>query len=364
MLNILKVNFKKSLLADGCLLVIAFLFFMTVAVQTSMFNVQSDETLYFSYYSVFSTFETCFVVAACYVLFKNFSYNKRKVSCDLHYSLPLTKRQLFLGQTLYSILELSALYIVLVPTMLIVMGVHEKPETAHLQYGMIFLYTIFVFLYTIVNFLLVSPFVYYANDTLDTIFYLLFICLMPFLLSETIQRLLELLIRGDFIHISLQYINFQNVIPFASIFTLEKAFISRMYFIENETGVKDAFWSQLEWTIIAMTIVFAAIAFLLTVYFVKKDKSERSQEIDTKWFGYKTFLPIVFIIFSAYAGLMSGNPGDVLSLLLSIVAPFVLMVIRRRSFKIAISDIIWVAATPISFAIFASIAYGIMLHRN
>lgn len=351
MLNILKVNLKKSLLPDLCTLAIALLIFTTTISQTSLFYETMEGEFYPGYRTIFTLYSSVLALATLFFLFKNFNYNKKKVSCDLYYSLPVTKRELYLTNTLFSVMEYAFYWMVFTVVLLLGILVHEKPAVIEMRYGMIFVFTIYQLLYGLIHMLFVIPFLYYANDIMDSIVFLAFIALIPFLFLSTISNITEVLVENSYITGNVDYLGITWCIPLLSIQELGEHFLYLFY----KTTEPMPFWGVTEALCIAGFSILSLAIFSGSVFFLSKDKAERSQEIDRKWFGYRVFIPIFIVLFVASLSLRQYNFLTLESGVFSLVLPFVLMVVHRRNFKIPLSDIIWTVSSPILYLIFVGI---------
>lgn len=290
-----------------------------------------DYTYYYAHQTIFGYGIIAIILSLAFVIF-NFGYNKTKISCDLYYSLPVSKVQLYVSKSILTVCEVFlTLFMMALFGTFVILG--DKVATSYILYDRLFAFFFIIIAISIVATLLYIPLYYYGNNVIDGLFNLVFGCVSIVLLLSAIYFNLN-----EFWKINVG--NLLNDIYYLSPVSLPFAFIgSYRIFIFNE--IKEISFTTHQIIYIIALVAISMVAYITSLFFVKQDKAERSQEVDKKWFGYKIFTPFLIVTI-----ILSSTSFTLLYSIFLILGAFVLGVLRRRSFKLGLYDVIMVLLVP------------------
>lgn len=217
----------------------------------------------YCYTNLFSVFMFILILG---LVILSFSYNKKRISADMTYSLPVTKRQLLFGKYLANLTYIVGLGLVYFIIVLILLAMTknkvdlQKMTIENIIAGCFILMGLAIPLY---NFMLL--FYYKANTTFDGIVFMILGTVIPLLFVISIK----FLISEDTVGSS----------PVDFYFSIVEIAFERMT-VCNKT----------------LLIVYSVLGTLLSGYFYwfsKKDCSIRTNEKSDGIFGYKVLLPLL-----------------------------------------------------------------------
>ena len=261
-----------------------------------------------------------------------FNFKMRKVSVDEFYKLPIKREKLYLVKYIIGLLE------VLIPmTVFFLFTLIDISLSFHLfklSYYVIF-YLLSIPLLTAIYSLI--AFVYSkCNTTYDG---LINVGLAQFFVLSIAFVILEIITNRD------ECIYFPSS-SFCSDYT------SYFYIYSPMTRLNVYYSNLMEGTIyesllkeesfiitlvsIGIFLVLGIVSFILMITLKKYEKSEDSMDISNSWFSYKVMVPTYITVLTA---LIAGQ-GEAITLLLVIIAGYILYAIYRRNFKIKLYDII------------------------
>ena len=222
----------------------------------------------------------CLLFMMVIVIYLVFSYNKKRISADMTYALPVTKKQLFLGKYFACLAAMFSMAILYFLICLIMMGLAKA--NGCFEFSLRF-YTFssqmrnfalgsLLHLVTIIplfNFLLL--FYYKANTVLDGIVFVGFGALLLLLVTQF----------------------FINLTDHSYMFFSIELFISapERFMATNYNG----YYADEYVFFLVIFIIYVVLGYLILLYlwwFTKKDCSIRTQAINDEIFGYKVFLPM------------------------------------------------------------------------
>ena len=152
------------------------------------FMLSAERETYSSFIGMISAFMLLLIFGT---ILYGFMYNKRKISADMYYSLPVTKRQLFLGKYLASLVGILVLSILYIGICFIVFGIavglkkmsfELLPLEEQAMRLLISSVLRLVFSIPLFNFCLL--FFYKANSLIDGIIYVSLGCAIVYLIVE------------------------------------------------------------------------------------------------------------------------------------------------------------------------------------
>lgn len=293
------------------------------------FNVNSN------YYWMFYSLQFTSFVVTIVVICVTFSYNKTKVGCDLYYSLPISKMKLYITKTLIGLLVLSVNYLLF---SLLTIPFMYAQKNIIVDYGQLFGTILVVCFSYLIVFLALIPFYYFANSKGDGFIYLIFGTFCFPLIAYCFVGFLDF---GKSIHNSFNYDYY--IFTKSALFNLPMSFISQIRTYDTNTAklvIDIYFFNNLSsfGNIFPVVCYFLSLSFYpISLLFINKDKAERSEQVDSSFFGFQTFIPISIISLSLLC-ICYGLPF-LLTYLIYIIF-FILYIIFRKSIKFKISDYI------------------------
>lgn len=213
------------------------------------------------------------------LIFMVFSYNKKRISADMTYSLPVTKRELFIGKYLASLVVLIVMAFLYMVICLIIIGLANmnglfeysiKEQDLATQIVNFILGCFIQIAVTIPFFNFILLFYYKANTVLDGIIFIVIGMGLVFLVSQVIIKLSD-----------------SNGLAFSLMMYLDgpKYFLKVPYYNNSQSDLSTTLF-----------ILHAISGYLISIYLIwysKKDCSIRTQSICNGIFGYRVFLPLI-----------------------------------------------------------------------
>lgn len=270
------------------------------------------------------------LIIMCYIVpVWLFSSTKKRRNLDCYYSLPISKR--FLGLTNY----LVGLVLIFVPflltciTNLIIYASYSYATFIKLNFGVLathflisvlmglVVYTLFVFVFN------------EANSVLDG-------CI--FMAAYTLEGMFIVLILDNISYDGILFLS-EKAIPFVPFTELLS---------EYETALERGITSHIvdAWTERGMTFCFifwtiaSILAFFGFVYGLERKKAEKTEDISTSVFGYKTLIPLIAIpaVINYCEFTSIRQSGDPISCMFVTLGAVVAYTVYRRGVKYKKSD--------------------------
>ncbi|MDE6048003.1 MAG: hypothetical protein K2F56_05175 [Anaeroplasmataceae bacterium] len=216
------------------------------------------------------------------IIYKTFTYNKKRISADMTYSLPVTKRELFVGKYLAALASLVVMAVIFILVCLIIFTLayisraldysttYGQSMDVQLEYFLLGALIQIAITIPMFNFILL--FYYKANTILDGIVYVGLGLAIVFLVSQII---------------------IDNADSGFSMFPLLIYVEAPKYFFEDPFLHQPRIDNVSLFTTIF--IIYAILGYLISIYliwFSKKDCSIRTQGLSNGIFGYRVFLPL------------------------------------------------------------------------
>lgn len=237
---------------------------------------------YDTFLNLFSFFTFILVI---WIIYITFSYNKKRISADMTFSLPVTKRELFAGKYLAAISTIFASAIVYFLICLMLFGIScglkhiylWEPLGVQLSHYCIGSLIILVSILPLFNFLLL--FYYKANTVLDGILFII------------LGSIIVYLVMYEFCNLASEFVYYSHVYPLAVYFNIPFIVVRKELNILN--GV--------------VFFIYLFLGYLLSLYLLwqsKREDSIRTHAICDGIFGYKVFYPIigVFVPIVSFSG--------------------------------------------------------------
>lgn len=275
-------------------------------------------------------YTTCFgygILGFCIVIiFYNFSYNKKKITTDLYYSMPVTKKELFLGKYIYSILSITAFSILCLIFSyifigLMAAGLNFDGSSYILSNGELFnVFKIFAVKYFFtVCFFNVCLFIYYrANTIMDGIIYLVIIMLIPKLFMDCLNMIVDNQLLSTYKYNSISYL-------------LPSMIINWSEFIIKANVEHYAYYA----TFVFIISFLCLSTILYLVNYCKNDFAERVEETENKIFGYSVLVPLILCLLMLLCAISFSAKGiAVLILVLITITSYLLFSIFERKILI------------------------------
>ncbi|MDE5856203.1 MAG: ABC-2 transporter permease [Anaeroplasmataceae bacterium] len=221
------------------------------------------------------------------VIYMVFSYNKKRISADMTYSLPVTKRGLFIGKYLASIASVLSMMIIYMLICLIIFalakmnGLFNKymfNQEVGRQLGNFVLGSLIQMAISIPMFNFLLLFYYKANTVLDGIAFVV--------IGLGLLQMVMLII------LNLAEVSEVPVFPFliyvnVPVFFLETPYYNSLNFGNRMVAFKSVF---------SIYVILGTLLLIYLIWLSKKDCSIRTQSICNGIFGYKVFLPLLGVL--------------------------------------------------------------------
>ncbi|MDE6660245.1 MAG: ABC-2 transporter permease, partial [Anaeroplasmataceae bacterium] len=229
--------------------------------------------------SLFGFFMLFLMFGIIYIVF---SYNKKRISADMTYSLPVTKRDLFVGKYLASLASLAVMAILYLFVCLILFGLanmnglfDKGPSTLYVgdELGYFVLGWLIHISITIPLFNFLLLFYYKANTVLDGIVFVGIGLALVFLITQVVIELVE-----------------SNISMFPP-----EIYVSAPYQLIGEVEYYYANYRYDQKVYFSIFITLVVLGYLISGYlfwFSEKDCSVRTQGLSNGIFGYRVFLPL------------------------------------------------------------------------
>lgn len=330
MKDVFKYEFKRSLPFFPSLLgtgIIIYLFILLGSIYVSV--------------NTFTGFIGYFVfVSIILIVFYNFGYNKKRISLDLYYALPVTHKELFLAKYLFTLVELAIMLLVLSGCSyafagLLSVGVSFSGEHIYLKQSELLqiFYTILIQLISGIGLMnVILLFFNRANHYIDSVLYLLIILFIPKIALMIIAY-------------SIEQIQLNNLCNYALDFGLYSMLGSWCgYYVCN---TQDTFYSFNTAFGLSITAI-CGLSFIPLYLHSTRSFAEKVELPDTKLFGYKILIPTLFIMLLIYFSLIVNfTPLNLLLLGVVLFLQYCAYALFERTVKISKMNIIVLALTII-----------------
>ncbi len=265
------------------------------------------------------------------LIYYNFSYNKKKKSTDLYYSLPVIHKELFLAKYLLTIFELiliGLIFIFFSYTFLGIMKLGVSFTGEHIYLNEIKLINLFLIeiIQIISSICLMNLFLFLfnrSNTYLDFILYSIIIIFIPKLFLSNI----------------IIFIGKCNYALDYGLYSMLTSWCK--YYICNMT---DEFYVFNFISCLSITILCGLSFFPLYIY-SSNTYAENVELPDKKIFGYKIFIPILSILIIIYFSL--NGIFNLILLFILLIVQYTLYALFERTIKINKKDIIVIISTII-----------------
>ena len=281
------------------------------------------------------------VIILFYIVF-SFSYNKKIKTADYYYSLPISKRKLFLGKYLFVLTEIVAtififtifiyIFVLLGKSGLNYSG--RKTDVDSMQYVYLIKDLLMQLLFSIIFFNFVLYFYYNSNSYFDGFVYIMIAMFLPWIIACDISLIIDK--SGSF-----KYANSYSNNLFVSILPIYDA----QKFIHMEI---DKYYT---FNIILYSVYFiiSIILFILLFINTKNSYAENVERIDNKLFGYISFIPLIALSIALSLAITTPDSYFFVSFgfIFSIIGQYILFMMKNKSFKISKKEIIELSATSL-----------------
>ncbi len=296
---------------------------------------------YFVSVSSFTGFIGYFTFASILLLiFYNFGYNKKRISLDLYYALPVTHKELFLAKYLFTLVEIVIMFIVLmlcsyVFAGLLSVGISFSGEHIYLKHTELLqiFYAILIQLISGISLMnVILLFFNRANHYIDAILYILIILFIPKILLMNIAYIIEQTQLNDLCNSALDF----------GLYTMLGSWCK--YYVCNTS---DNFYTfNTAFGLIITT--GCGLSFIPLYIHAKKSFAEKVELPDTKIFGYKILIPILIVLVLIYFSLIVNYiPLNLILLGVVLLLQYGGYVLFERTIKISKINLILIVSTII-----------------
>ena len=330
----IKKRLPLFLIVLGITLIFSILFVTTTETTVTYYK---DTTKYLLIDDGLTFNTSILIVLATIIPIYEFSFKMKKRGCDLFYSLPITRKKLYLFKYLFGFCEMLAIFIMnylISEIVVICKSVNVEYYNQQFKMGYIFLYFGVAILLGILLYSWITFFYTRANTFFDGI--------ISIALSMAVLAALSggiLLYCQDFRWI--RYSNTENLfypyhyVPFVSFINISKLFSNRTCELPKNYymyPISDFYPDILTW-ILALGVL------VLFIVLAGKEKAEESEDISDSPFVYLITLPVIIV--SGYATCEISNP----SWIALIIGGYIGYVIYNRNFLLRKIDLITLLAS-------------------
>ncbi len=320
MKDVLKYELKRNLLFFPILLGLGLSIYLFILWGSFYISVNSF-TSFVGYFSF---------VGIILIIYYNFSYNKKRISLDLYYALPITHKELFLGKYLFTLIEVVVMFLVLLGSSyaiagLLSLGISFAGEPMYLTRSEL-LQIFYIVLIELVSGLgLMNVILFFfnrANNYIDSILYLIFLIFIP----KIVVLIISYFINERLLDYSL-YAMLGNWCNYYILNTKDTVYVLNL--------------------VLGLSItVICYLSFIPLYFYSTKTYAEKVELPDTKLFSYKLLTPILFILVLIYfSAIINHNPFNLLLIGVVLVLEYSTYAIFSRTIKISKLDIIMMAIT-------------------
>ena len=296
---------------------------------------------YFISVSSFTGFIGYFAFASILLLiFYNFGYNKTRISLDLYYALPITHKELFLAKYLFTLVEIAMMFITLLICSyafagLLSAGVSFSGEHIYLKHTELLqiFYTILIQLISGIGLMnVILLFFNRANHYIDAILYILIILFIPKIFLMNIVYIIEQTQLNDLCNSVLDFGLYSMLGNWCE------------YYVCNTSDTFYAFNT----TFGLIITIGCSLSFIPLYIYARNSYAEKVELPDTKVFGYKILIPILFVLVLIYFSLIVNyTPLNLLLLGVVLLLQYGAYALFERTIKISKINLILIASTMI-----------------
>ena len=267
-----------------------------------------------------------------------FSFKTKKIEVDAMYSLPITRRNLYLAKFFNGLVN------VLIPTLICYIVSVIYIACSYNLYNMwgFILYLpiliVFIFLaYSVFSFAFTR-----GNNIADGVVTILFIVSLS-LMIELFRETTDIFYRRE------TYSDGYETIfaPFVYVTNMIADLIRRK---TTEYTFVGQYW-------LYINLFLSILSFVLFVYLTGKEKAEDAESRTDSWFSYKTFIPL-------YTFIMISISGDLLLTLILVASAYFIYVYKNKSFKIKTHELITLLVVTILGLLVQQQVYGVTAFTN
>lgn len=321
--GIIRNELKRSYVSYLIILaVFGIVYFTSLLFTNFVFKYTVTNEINIVYYDRSYLYGIFVALASIFLIFINFSYNKNRVSVDLTYSLPISKRTFFISKYLITVGEVIVTSIIFYLLFLVKLSMVDTIFDVGI-------FTIYFLLQTLscvsmVSFLI--PAYYYGNNIIDGIIYMLFFSFIIPLFFAAIGS-----VTLDSSIFSGSLLSSPTSVPFALSYTIKGM-------LGDEPFSTILFSDSFDGIISGLTFIYGFIPIILSIVFVSKDKTERVQQVDTSYLGYRVFIPLTFYLIAIAIRIETLSVPLIVAVT---VGMYILYAIYRKSLKIKKSDLLF-----------------------
>lgn len=290
---------------------------------------------YIRYFSSASSFVSvaCAIVATIIPILE-FSFKTKKINVDHYYSLPFTRKDLYLSKFLVGLVEMISIITIIFISMMLFYVFRIPINMFNL--GGLLLYYLFVIVSCFVIYTFVTHFYIITNTISDGITNLVMACFaLPALLLVFSEMDLTLI---DMIDNKINIGTSSFMFPYSPLTVL--TVISNGLVQYQTHKLTDSYLIQ-SYVSIGINIVLTILYLLNIQRYVKNHKAEDASQISDNILSYKLFIPFYVILFSLLSFTNCGIWHDFfMAFAVVIISGYILTCIYKRKFTLVKKDII------------------------
>ena len=330
MLRYLKYEAKKSLMIFIATLLSGIFLFIPIIFNGMFFDIE----VVFSYIGYYM-----FINIIIFIIY-GFSYNKKRRSSDLYYSLPVSHEGILASKLIVYGGELLVTLIALIIEGFIACNILNGKDISGFIYEfknedmMRLLYIILIQVATIIPLFSVLLWGYMkANNLSDGIFYMAFLMIIPLLLGNICKYILEVSLDNDTVINGLSLGLFNMLVAYPK------------YYIYASSGLV-----YNTYLLLGIIITISSLLLIIPLYLNAKNRYAEEIELsDNSYFGYKILVPVFIILMLSQIIIIFG--GDISVKIASyfgaIALEYLLFAYFERGFFLKKGNIIDLIATGV-----------------
>ncbi len=292
---------------------------------------------------VLDCFSPIFSMILLLYLFRNFSFNKSVKKSDFYYSIPISRKKLFISKYLFSLIEISLSFLLLLATLYLdiyfeshAILFYYKNYVFH-DYDALVVKFIEIYFSSIICFSFVLTFYFKASSKLDGFIYVVFAIAAPFLFNNVFE------------YISMIFNTwFYEYDPYLLYLT--------RYSILREIIRFDIY--SLHDSIFYISVLYIIVTIglmLVTIFKINDNMSERIGKIDDDIFGYNAFIP--FTVIGIELRTMRFNSMLLPFLAVIVALLYILFCIKNKGLVIPKKDRIRVLVTSLIYLLILGMVF-------
>ncbi len=293
------------------------------------------------------------IVLSIVVPIIEFSYRMRKITIDQMYSFPIKREKLFLTHYISGFIKISIPITVSLIYFLIDLNVRE--HLFDISYLIPFYFSLLgtlLLAYSFVTFIFMR-----GNTVADGLINIAFgLFFIPAIIAVIDYHQIYSYPAINSINIDFgDGFIFKPVIDIMDFFTEEMEWFALSQVKQTNQYLKLPEFSLESVVWLMFHVICGIVTFILSIVFVKKDKSENSMAISNSWFSYKVMIPFYLFVIS-----YTAIDAEFIAWCFILIGGFLMYVIFRRTLKIKVLDVILIISCVVGGLLVSTIVESLI----